>query len=201
MIYRTKIRRRGFLCLIAAALAVFAALPQASGEKQEPARTGVAERKSESKLVLMAGRPGRGFVGFPMEFTAAPGETIGAIRAELVVPQGGSKLLKVELPPGSRLKVSVRQQKPDKGGKAKRGEAALELNFSAGQHAIRDGLIGTLQFSLPALEGPAPQAPRLLLLGTSPPQIVEATPSSEAPSELPPGPVANPSVGCFFFSH
>ncbi len=162
---------------------------------------GAGERKGETKLVLTTGRTERGVVSFPMEFTAAPGETVGAIRAEVPVPEGVAKFLKLVVPRGSPLKVTAKQVNRNRGGTTSGKETVVELNISGGRHVIPDGGIGALQFSLPQRESSAPQPPVVRVLGTSPPQTEQVETPAETPLELPPGPVANPSVGCFFFSH
>ena len=181
-------------------------------QKQGLAEGSASERKSESTLALQAARPGgapsqktsgRGqrTVSYPMEFRAGEGETVGAIRALVTLPSAGWKFLKAEFAPGSRLKVSIRQEKKN-GGQAKNGRETIELSITAGAHVIRDGIICELQFSVPAAFPSEPPAiPVVKLLATSPPQTEQVRKPAEEPFDLPPSPPANPSVGCFFFSH
>lgn len=177
------------------------------GRKQEPAKVFTSERKSVSKLALQAARPGgasgrgRRTVSYPMEFRAGEGETVGAIRLLVTLPSAGWKFLKAEFATGSRLKASIRQEKKN-GDQAKNGGETIELGITAGAHVIRDGIIGELQFSVPAASSSEPPAmPAVKLLATSPPQTEQVRTPPEEPFALPPSAPANPSVGCFFFSH
>lgn len=177
--------------------------------KQEPENDSSSKRRSEAKLTLQAARPGgasgRGqrTVSYPLEFRAGEGETVGAIRAVVTLPGAGWKFLKLEFAPGSRLKASIRQEKKN-GDQANNGGGTIALGITAGAHVIRDGIIGELQFSVPVTSAfpsePSPM-PVVKVLSTSPPQVEQVRKPAEAPFELPPSAPANPSVGCFFFSH
>ena len=168
-------------------------------------------RSSESKIELgkssqSAGRK----ISLPLHFTAAEGETVGSIRAEIVVPEGHYEFDRVVLPKGSRLKVSAKKRKEeskdnDNEGKGTR-QTVIEATFSAGSRAIRDGLIGFLQLEVSKL-GRAESAPKLpgitiRKLKTSPPEpeLLMGEPS-QRPLPMPSEPPTNPAVGCFFFTH
>jgi len=191
------------------------AFRQAKGKgSQDSGRQGSETRKPESKLTVGKPSVSRGVVRFLLYFTAAPGETVGTIHAQVTAPEDSWKFLNVEPAAGSGMKVSAKQQRRDDSqkGKDQAGQATLVLSFSAGGHAIRDGLIGTLRFSLPEptektsgktsdkdLELKSPVA---RILGTSPPeteQILTAPSGNSFP--LPSEPSPNPAVSCFFFSH
>jgi hypothetical protein len=196
-----------------AAIATTPATQQAEHQREnevkrpEPAKASMNDRKSESKLTLQAARPGgasgRGqrTVSYPLEFRAGDGETVGAIRALVTTPGAGWKFVKAEFAPGSRLKVSIQQEKKNR-DQAKNGGETIEMNITAGAHVIRDGIIGELQFSVPAASSSEPPAtPVVKVLATSPPQTEQVREPTEAPFELPPSAPANPGVSCFFFSH
>lgn len=201
-----------------AAIATMPATQQAEHQREnevkrrEPAKASTKDRKSESMLTLQAARPGgvssrnssgRGqrMVSYPLEFRAGDGETVGAIRARVTTPGAGWKFLKAEFAPGSQLKVSIQQEKKNR-DQANSGGETIELNITAGARVIRDGIIGELQFSVPAASSSEPPAtPVVKVLATSPPQTEQVRQPAEAPFELPPSAPANPSVSCFFFSH
>ncbi len=166
-------------------------------------------RSSESKLELgkssqAAGRK----ISLPLHFTAAEGETVGSIRAEIVVPEGHFEFDRVSLPKDSPLKVSAKKRKEeskDNEGKRTR-QTVIEATFSAGSRAIRNGLIGFLQLDISKL-GRAESAPKIpgitvRKLETSPPEpeLLMGEPSQRLLS-MPAEPPTNPAVGCFFFTH
>ncbi len=166
-------------------------------------------RSSESKLELgktsqAAGRE----ISLPLHFTAAEGETVGSIRAEIVVPEGHFEFDRVLLPKDSRLKVSAKKRKEeskDNEGKRTR-QTVIEATFSAGSRAIRNGLIGFLQLDISKL-GRAESAPKIpgitiRKLETSPPEpeLLMSEPS-QRPFSMPSEPPTSPAVGCFFFTH
>lgn len=166
-------------------------------------------RSSESKLELgkssqAAGRK----ISLPLHFTAAEGETVGNIRAEIVVPEGDFEFDRVSLPKDSPLKVSAKKRKEeskDNEGKRTR-QTVIEATFSAGSRAIRNGLIGFLQLDISKL-GRAESAPKIpgitvRKLETSPPEpeLLMGEPS-QRPLSMPSEPPTNPAVGCFFFTH
>jgi hypothetical protein len=165
-----------------------------------PLQTASQTGGSESKLVL--GKPASSAertIAIPLFFTAAEGETVGRIQAQIDLPEGGWKFGKAEPPKNSHLQVTAKQRMEEAG---KRGEksvrhAVIELSISAGSHAIRNGLIGYLQFSLPEMGTPPTGSPTVAKLETSPP-VPEG--AAEKPLPLPTEPIP-PVVGCFFFSH
>ena len=80
------------------------------------------------------------------------------------------------------------------------------MEFRAGEGetvgAIRDGIIGELQFSVPAAFSSEPPAIRVVkVVSTSPPQTEPVRKPAEEAFELPLSAPANPGVSCFFFSH
>ena len=168
-------------------------------------------RSSESKLELgkssqSAGRK----ISLPLHFTAAEGETVGSIRAGIVVPEGHFEFDRVVLPKDSRLKVSAKKRNEESKDKDTEGkptrQTVIEATFSAGSRAIRNGLIGFLQLDVSKL-GRAESAPKIpgitiRKLETSPPEpeLLMGAPSSRPPS-LPADPPSSPAVGCFFFTH
>lgn len=190
--------------ILAAVLAVAAAGPAAPAPQREAGKLdsggkGSHPRKPESKLIL--GKPAVSrdrIMNFPIEFTAAPGETVGLLRGQITFPEGAWKFVKVEPISGSRLKVSAKQIKR---GTGKGSEAAFDLTISAGTHVIKDGVIATLQLSAPQQEDSPPVLPVAHILATAPPETQEVTSPSAEPFALPPEPPPNPGVACFFFSH
>ncbi len=166
-------------------------------------------RSSESKIEMgktsqSAGRK----MSLPMHFTAAEGETVGSIRAEIVVPEGHYEFDRVLLAKDSRLKVSAKkrnEESKDVEGKRTR-QTVIETTFSAGSRAIRNGLIGFLQLDV-AKQGRAASS-RMISgitirkIETSPPEpeLLVGEPS-QRPFPMPPDPPASPAVGCFFFTH
>src|SRR5437870_2522389 len=93
------------------ALLFLAALRQAGGEAAEDSTPTVSERqKLESKLTVgKAILSGDGIIRFPLHFTAAPGETVGAIRAQVTIPERGWKFRKIVPAAGSNLKASAQR--------------------------------------------------------------------------------------------
>lgn len=187
--------------MLAACIVWLASAPMAlaqQDEKQGTQSKGSAPSKTGSKLVLGKAAVSREHsINFPMEFTAGPGETVGMIHAQISLPGSAWKFLKAEPASGSRLKISAKRVKRGSG----QGEQALDLTISAGTHVIKDGVIGTLQFSVPQQQTAPPEPPVARILATAPPETEQVTTPSEAPFELPPQPPANPGVACFFFSH
>lgn len=200
------IRRKIHVHLLAAAALLTAAwmvpcLWAQAGGAEPPESASAAKQLPKSRLVLEKAAANNRVIRFPIHFTAAPGETVGAIRAEIQVPESSWKFQKVEPAARSNLKVSVRQPKRDGKAAGQGSPAILEVTFSGGSHVIRDGLIGTLQFLLPQPPPAPPDPPRAHILATLPPQAESSAGPAEAPFDLPPEPAANPSAGCFFFSH
>ena len=166
-------------------------------------------RSSESKLELgKSSQAANRKISLPLHFTAAEGETVGSIRAEIVVPEGDFEFDRVVLPKDSRLKVSAKKRKEASkdNGRERTRQTVIEATFSAGSRAIRNGLIGFLQLDV-SQQGkaePAPELPGITIrkLETSPPEpeLLMGEPASLPPS-LPSEPPTNPAVGCFFFTH
>ncbi len=166
-------------------------------------------RSSESKIELgkssqSAGRK----LSLPLHFTAAEGETVGSIRAEIVVPEGHFEFDRVVLPNDSRLKVSAkkrREESKDNEGEPTR-QTVIEATFSAGSRAIRNGLLGFLQLDVSnqGRREAVPKIPGITIrkLETSPPEpeLLMGEPS-QRPFSMPSEPPTNPAVGCFFFTH
>ncbi len=168
-------------------------------------------RSSGSKLELgkssqTAGRK----LSLPLHFTAAEGESVGSIRAEIVVPEGHFEFDRVVLPKASRLKVSAKKRTEESKDKDNEGkptrQTVIEATFSAGSRAIRNGLIGFLQLDVSKL-GRAesdPKIPGITIrkLETSPPEpeLLMGEPS-QRPFSMPSEPPTSPAVGCFFFTH
>ncbi len=79
-------------------------------------------RSSESKIELgkssqSAGRK----LSLALHFTAAEGETVGSIRAEIVVQEGHFEFDRVILPKDSQLKVSAKKRKEESKDKDNEG--------------------------------------------------------------------------------
>ncbi len=160
---------------------------------------------AESALVLeKAIRSSQREAKVPVQFTAAAGETVGLIRAQVMVPPGPWRFRKLALPKGSRLKASAKEKKPvETSGETKTsGQTVIEFSFSSGSRAIPNGLIGYLQFSLSEPEAELPESLLLARLETFPPESeAEPVASSEDSLPLPAEPPLNPIQSCFFFSH
>ncbi len=198
----------GLLPLSQAALAGAVLCPAEMQAEEEASGTRISESILElGKAGHAAGREN----SFPLHFTAAVGETVGVIRAEIVVPEGDFEFDRVVLPKDSRLKVSTKKRNEEsEKSKDNEGErtrqTVIETTFSAGSRAIRNGLIGFLQLDV-SRQGKAEAVPKLpgitiRKLETSPPEpeLLMGEPTSRSPS-LPSEPPANPAVGCFFFTH
>ena len=166
-------------------------------------------RISESKLELgEAGHAVGRENSFPLHFTAAEGETVGVIRAEIVVQEGDFEFDRLSLLKDSRLKVSTKKRNEESEnpeGKRAR-QTVIEATFSSGSRAIRNGLIGYLQFGV-SRQGRVESARKIpditiRKLETSPPEpeLLMGAPSSQ-PSPLSAEPPTSPAVGCFFFTH
>ena len=195
----------GLLPLSQAALAGAVLRPAEMQAEEEASGTRISESKLElGKAGHAAGREN----SFPLHFTAAEGETVGVIRAEIVVPEGDFEFDRLSLPKDSRLKVSTKNKKEEsKNREGKRAQqTVIEATFSAGSRAIRNGLIGYLQLVV-SRQGRAESARKIpditiRKLETSPPvpELLMGAPSSRPPS-LPADPPSSPAVGCFFFTH
>ena len=142
-----------------------------------------------------ATRSGRHEIVIPMHFVAPLEETVGNVRAELVLP-GPWKFQKAELPEASRWKVSVRQRKQQ--GEGASPQTVLALTFSAGSRAILTGILGLLQLASSEEDAAVPSL-KVAKLETSPPVPEVVGPGASAP--LPQVPPVNPAQTCFFFSH
>ena len=180
---------------------------ETDGQKHEVAKDANGQRKAESRLTLQAARLGgasgrdQRIVSYPMEFRAGEGETVGAIRALVLMPGAGWKFLRAEMAPGSRLKASIQQHKRNRDQTRNLGES-VEVNINAGAQVIRNGIIGVLQFTVRLADSREPStSPVIRILSTSPPQTEQVRKSAEAPFDLSPSAPANPNVSCFFFSH
>ena len=172
---------------------------ESAGESRQPTPQ---TRGTESKLVLgKASFPQEHTMAIPLFFTAAEGETVGRIHTQINVPEGAWKFRKVEPPKNSRLQVTAKQtmEEPRESGAKNVRHTMIELRVSAGSHAIRNGLIGHLQFSLPERGTPPPGSLAVRKLVTMPP-VPEPEGASEKPLPLPTEPIP-PAQGCFFFSH
>ena len=177
--------------------------------EMQAAEEASGKRISESKLELgKAGHAAGRENSFPLHFTAAEGETVGVIRAEIVVQEGDFEFDRLSLPKDSRLKISTKKRNEEnknlEGQRAR--QTVIEATFSAGSRAIRNGLIGYLQLGV-SRQGRAKSAREIpdiniRKLETSPPEpeLLMGAPSSQ-PSSLSADPPSNPAVGCFFFTH
>ena len=175
---------------------LLAAAQDAANEKQQ------VEAYFGPKLIIEPTRSHDRLLSFPIKFTAPTGESIGMFRALVIVPDTAWKFQKVELPSRSDLKVSARQQKRrDKDQDPSSAAQIIEITFSAGTRAIKDGLIGTMVFSVPTVLPAAPEPPTARIILTSPPEVEQSTNPADSPFALPPDATVNPAVGCFFFSH
>ncbi len=204
------------LCLLAAALLLVvdeppfsshasSAAPRQNNQSSEAERS--ATEPKQARLTL--GNPASGQAGvvrLPLHFIAAAGETAGSIAAELVVPDNW-KFLKFENGPGMKLKASLKKEpKQNRGTAQPPGTVVIQLSLSAGTHAIHDGLLGMLRFSVsgsPAQGVKQAGAKHVMirLISTAPPATEQVNRSSEAPDSMPAEQPANPNVACFFFSH
>jgi len=196
---------RGFRSVAGFELPVMTLRIAEAQEGQSDGAENSTAKKAESKLVIgNAIRSEGGLVRFPLHFAAAAGENVGSIRAQVSIPDGSWTFRRVELAPGLRLKFSAKVRKRDQKqpGDGQAPQARLELNFSGGNHAIQDGLIGYLQFLVPGQEARIGESPVARVLSTSPPVTEQlSTIPLEGPRPLPPEPAANPAVSCFFFTH
>ena len=176
---------------------------------QEVASSSPNVQKRTSTLVVEnSGKPQNGTLQFPLKFAAAPGETVGSLQAIVTIPSPEWKFKKIELTQGSRLKVSTKQKKIDG------GQSIIEVNISGGSRVIRDGIIATILFSIPAsaeslntttettgqFGGDTPK-PDVRLVAVMPPETDSVSDDTPPPIAPPPPPEPNPSTGCFFFSH
>jgi hypothetical protein len=142
-------------------------------------------------------------IRLPLHFSSGPGPQIGSVKLEVMVPAEW-RYMKFDVPHKSGLKISASQRR-NRGGR-KGGEApplSVILSISASSDAIRDGLLGMLQFSAP----PGASKEKLEEPGSVSVRILSALPpaadhdAGDKPFELPAEPPANPAVACFFFSH
>ncbi|MBI2816992.1 MAG: hypothetical protein HYX72_08635 [Acidobacteria bacterium] len=156
------------------------------------------KQRQQSSLVLKDPALLRKHIwGFPVEFTAASGETVGMLRAQISFAASDWKYVKFESPRGSRLKISAKRLKRAED----KNSQEMDVTVSAGAHIVKDGVIGILQMtSLRTGETP-PESPVVQILSTAPPETQEVMGPSEKPFDLPPEPPINPNVTCFFFSH
>ena len=189
----------------------------ASSEKTSPGEGAGSGQNSEQtgshpaeEAKIFAGKPSRlgdSTVSFPLHFHAGPGQNIGLIHVKVSVPGDKWKFLTLDAPPNSRLEVSVEKLGEQEGEQ----EGTLKLEISNGSHAIPNGLVGSLKFSLPVPQGGEMKSPTVLILDAWPPEKHAASgtdgggggsdsrePSVDAP--VPMGP-QNPAMGCFFFTH
>jgi hypothetical protein len=132
----------------------------------------------------------------PLVFTPRRGEPAGTIRVELTLPSGPWKFDRAEAPPRSGWKVSARQRRQSA------TLTTIELNVSADNKAVPEGLVGYLRFRLEQRDSPLPSGITVGELETEPPAIEVVAPGS--PGGFPGlsnDPSLNPTVTCFIFSH
>lgn len=156
--------------------------------------------QAQSKLSLGEAAPrGDREIAIPLHLAAAPNETVGRIRAEVLVPEGPWEFKRMELPKDAGWKASAKERSEIEAGSGER-QTWIELVMDAGSRAIPDGLLGHLSFSLRGTENQRPSGLAIRKLEVWPPEteIVENPEPLAPPSELP---IPNPQVGCFFFTH
>lgn len=156
-----------------------------------------------SQPKLQFGQPARSRerdVTIPVHFIPSAKEPAGSIRAEATLPSGPWKFLRAEIPSKSNGMFFARersqsQQDPGKG----KGTILIELSASADSGSIPAGLLGYLRFRLDTPDSPLPAGLVVSKLETSAPTSKPDKSEGQAPK--PSGPIPQPMVTCFFFSH
>ncbi len=196
--------RKNYWWMLAVALFVSAGKSPAAAPAPQAVESGPGVTQeagqTQSKLSLGdAALRGEQEIAIPLHLTAAPGVTVGRIRAEVLVPEGPWKFQRVEPPKDVGWKAAARERSAKEEGSDER-QTWIELSMDAGSRAIPDGLIGHFEF---ALRGTGTQRPsgltvRKLEVWPPEPEVVRNPDPLAPPSELP---GQNPQVGCFFFTH
>lgn len=167
------------------------ALSQSQQPEEPPAEPPPSDVPTESSgPVLELGRASQPLglqTRIPLEFTAEDAHPAGMIHAEVEVPPGPWKFLKVAPPPRPKWKLSAHAVR-DK----------IELRITSDEPLV-DGELGYLVFSLD--KGADESIPaRITKLEISPPESGGS--GASRPEELEAQPdEAAPAPSCFFFTH
>jgi hypothetical protein len=166
-------------------------------EAAQPSDSAPKEPGSTLEIGTARREPGQ-VIAIPLELTSGPHQSVGTIQAELNVKEGPWKFQKAKLPEGSRGTISAKTRRSAEGGSG----FVLELEISAGNREIGDGVAGYLTFS--TNDSSTSEIPITVgRLDTFPPGTEPGeTEQKSAGSELPSTPdAAAPTPACFFFTH
>jgi hypothetical protein len=167
-------------------------------EASQPPNSAPKEPGSTLEIGTEQKEPGL-VIAVPLEFTSGPHQSVGTIEAELNVKEGPWKFQRAKLPEGSPGKISAKPKRSVGSG----GGFVIELEISAGDQEIEDGVAGYLTFS--TNDAATSEIPVTVgRLDTFPPGIGpgETEQKSAGGSELPSTPdAAAPAPSCFFFTH
>lgn len=186
------------LFVTAGKLSAATTAPQQAAEDSSDQAPEAGQAQSKLSLGEAAPRGDREIV-IPLHLAAAPSETVGRIRAEVLVPEGPWEFKRVELPKEAGWKASAKERREKVAGSEGR-QTWIELSMDAGSRAIPDGRIGHLSFSLRGTGNQKPSGLTIRKLEVLPPEpeVLRTYEPLAPPSELP---IPSPQQACFFFTH
>ena len=189
----------GAICIVAAPMA---AAPRGAFPRQAQAEDSPERSRGEALSFGKQQRTKRNEITVSLEFASSEQQLPNRIRAEIEFGEGPWRFEKAEAPPGSSLKIAVKQRgeerenPPDGIGRF----TVLSVELAAGKGTIPAGSAGELVFSLQPPE--SVETIPLVLREWEVSRAAEQAPQHPPMLEMPSGePGMNPSAGCFFFTH